>query len=293
MDFKKVVIVAALCCGSAGLAAQGQSGGEPKSEGWRLVWSDEFDHDGPLDSCSWNYEEGFMRNHEAQWYQPANAYCKDGCLVIEARVEQGERKSPVYEPGSKRWPQSVSCIRYTSASVNTAMKREFRYGRVEVRAKIPTASGAWPAIWLLGRGMEWPSCGEIDMMEFYRIQGVPHILANACWGTDEPYRAKWSSKAVPFSHFTDLDSLWEQKFHVWQMDWDEQAICLSLDGKVVQLVHQTDAVNGRIGKGSQPFKSPMYILLNLALGGDHGGAIDDRAFPLSYYIDYVRVYQRE
>ena len=98
------------------------------------------------------------------------------------------------------------CIRdrYTSSSVTTAGKKEFLYGRFEVRARIPVAKGAWPAIWTLGSNMEWPSCGEIDIMEYYQIKGVPHILANAAWGTDKQWGAKWNSKATPYIHFTDV-----------------------------------------------------------------------------------------
>lgn len=261
-------------------------------EGWKLVWHDEFNINGKLDSTMWNYEVGFKRNHEAQWYQPANAYCKDGCLVIEARKEKKRRKSPSYDPNSNQWSRTIKYINYTSSSVNTSKKKYFLYGRFEVRAKIPTASGAWPAIWLLGKDMEWPSNGEIDIMEFYRKQGTPHILANACWGTDKPYFAKWNSKAIPFTHFTDRDSLWAEKFHIWRMDWDEESIKIYLDDELLNEIKQSEAVNGKLGYGEQPFKKPQYILLNLALGGDNGGEIDNNAFPLKYYIDYVRVYQK-
>ena len=259
----------------------------------KLVWSDEFNTDGLLDSKVWNYEEGFKRNHEAQWYQKANAYCKDGNLVIEARKEKKSRRNPGFRKNSSRWPENIEKIHYTSASVNTAEKKEFLYGRVEVRAKIPTAGGSWPAIWLLGRGMDWPSNGEIDMMEYYRRQGVPHILANACWGTDKPWTAKWNSKAIPFTHFTDRDAQWADKFHVWRMDWDEQSIRLYLDDELLNEISQAEAVNGKLGNGEQPFKKPQYLLLNLALGGDNGGEIDDSALPMKYLIDYVRVYQKK
>ena len=259
----------------------------------KLVWSDEFNTDGLLDSKVWNYEEGFKRNHEAQWYQKANAYCKDGNLVIEARKEKKSRRNPGFRENSSRWPENIEKIHYTSASVNTAEKKEFLYGRVEVRAKIPTAGGSWPAIWLLGRGMDWPSNGEIDMMEYYRRQGVPHILANACWGTDKPWTAKWNSKAIPFTHFTDRDAQWADKFHVWRMDWDEQSIRLYLDDELLNEISQAEAVNGKLGNGEQPFKKPQYLLLNLALGGDNGGEIDDSALPMKYFIDYVRVYQKK
>ena len=266
---------------------------EPQQyDGWRLVWHDEFDTDGKLNPEVWNYENGFVRNHEAQWYQAENACCKDGNLVIEARKEDVLRMNPRYDKSSMRWPNDVEKIQYTSASVNTAGKKEFLYCRLEVRAKIPVDPGAWPAIWLLGSGMDWPSCGEIDVMEFYRKQGVPHILANACWGTDRPWTAKWNSKAVPFTHFTDRDARWAEKYHVWRMDWDEDAIRIYLDGELLNEIRQEEAVNGKLGRGEQPFKKPQYLLLNLALGGDNGGDIDDNALPMKYFIDYVRVYQR-
>lgn len=276
-----LLCVTLLACGKA--AAQ-------ESAEWKLVWSDEFNRDGRLDSTVWNYENGYARNEEAQWYQPDNAYCKDGKLVIVARKETG-RKNPLYEAGSQDWRKKREYIEYTSSSVTTAGKKEFLYGRMEVRAKIPTAGGAWPAIWLLGSGMDWPSCGEIDIMEYYRIKGVPHILANACWGTDRQWEAKWDSQATPFTHFTDRDPQWADKFHLWRMDWDETSIKLYLDYELLNEIPLSETVNGSLGKGTNPFKKPQYILLNLALGGINGGPVDDAAMPMVYEIDYVRFYQ--
>ena len=186
---------------------------------WRLVWSDEFTDNGRPDPATWNFERGFVRNHEAQWYQEQNAWQQDGLLIIEARREQG-RPNPTYQPDSHQWGRQRKTIDYTSACLTTQGKRTFLYGRLEVSARIPTASGAWPAIWTLGSGLPWPSCGEVDMMEFYRINGVPHILANAAWGNDELYQAVWNSRKVPFTHFTDRDPSWSQRFHLWRMDWD-------------------------------------------------------------------------
>ena len=263
-----------------------------QEDGWKLVWSEEFEQDGRLDTTVWNYEHGFVRNHEDQWYQSENAYQKNGKLVIEARREDAGRKNPGYEAGSTDWRKSREHIVYTSASVNTAGKREFLYGRFEVRAKIPTAGGAWPAIWLLGSGMPWPSCGEIDMMEYYRIGGVPHILANACWGDSIPYHAVWNTKRIPFTHFTGRDAKWADKFHTWRMDWDENSIKLYLDDELLNEIPLSTTVNGSIGLETNPFRKPQYILLNLALGGDNGGEIADEAFPMKYEIDYVRVYKQ-
>ena len=134
-------------------------------EARELVWSDEFNVDGPLDERYWNYENGFVRNHEEQWYQRGNAYCRDGMLVIEARCDS--IVNPDYQQGATDWRRSRPVAAWSSASVNTAGKVEFTYGSMEVRARIPVGPGAWPAIWTLGRDMVWPSCGEIDVMEYY------------------------------------------------------------------------------------------------------------------------------
>lgn len=261
--------------------------------GWKLIWSDEFNVDGSYNSDVWEPEQGFARNHEAQWYQGDNAFCQDGCLVIEARREK--RNNPLYRKDASQqdWRRNRKNIEYTSASLTTRNSFSFTYGRMEVKAKIPTAGGAWPAIWLLGKGMEWPSCGEIDVMEYYRVNGVPHILANACWGSDKRYQAIWNSKRIPFTHFTDKDSQWADKFHIWRMDWTPRSISIYLDDELLNEIPLKETVNGTLGNHTNPFQKPQYILLNLALGGDNGGEIDNKQMPMRYLIDYVRVYQRE
>lgn len=257
--------------------------------GKKLVWSDEFIHDGPLDSLYWNFENGFERNHEDQWYQPENAYCKDGLLVLEARKEN--RPNPMYQEGSSDWRSQRPTIDYSSASVNTRGKQEFQYGTLEVRARIPVAPGAWPAIWTLGKDMQWPSNGEIDVMEYYRINGTPHILANAAWGKDQPYDAQWNSKTVPFEKFLAKDPDWASKFHIWRMDWDKDYLRIFLDDELINEISLEDTYNGKIGNGTNPMRQPHYVLLDLALGGDHGGEISDDALPMKYEIDYVRIYR--
>lgn len=265
--------------------------GQLQAQEWQLVWSDEFNRDGRPDSATWNYEQGYVRNEEAQWYQPENAWQQDGLLIIEARREQN-RPNPTYRPGGRHWGQRRPTINYTSACLTTRGKREFRYGRLEVSARIPTAPGAWPAIWTLGTGMEWPSNGEVDLMEYYRIGGKPHILANAAWGSDRRYEAVWDSSKVPLTRFTDRDPLWAQRFHTWLMDWDETAIRLYLDGEMLNEIPLSTTRNGSAGQGRNPFTElPQYVLLNLALGGQNGGPIDDEALPMRYEIDYVRIYQ--
>lgn len=264
---------------------------ETCAQEYELVWSDEFNVDGRLDSTVWNYERGYARNEELQWYQPDNAFCRGGFLIIEARKEK--RPNPMYREGARDWRRSREFIECTSSSVTTSRKKEFQYGRFEVRARIPVGKGAWPAIWTLGREMEWPSNGEIDIMEFYRIKGVPHILANAAWGTEKRYNAKWDSQAVPFKHFTDKNPDWASEFHVWRMDWDEDAIRLYLDDELLNETLLKDTFNGSLGHGRNPFRQPHYILLNLAVGGINGGPDALEAYPMRYEIDYVRVYQKK
>ena len=285
MRKKSLLAILCIACIATTVTAQPQTGE------WKLVWNQEFDTDGAYDRNVWEAERGFVRNHEDQWYQEDNACQKDGYLVIEGRKEH--RDNPLYQDfGIRDWRRQREFIEYTAASLTTRKSFSFLYGRLEVRAKIPTAGGAWPAIWLLGTDMPWPSCGEIDVMEFYRIKGVPHILANACWGDDQPHHAVWNSKVTPFSHFTELDKDWADKFHLWRMDWTPEAIRIYLDDELLNDIPLSTTLNGSIGQHVNPFTRPQYLLLNLALGGDNGGDIDDSALPMRYEIDYVRVYQK-
>lgn len=260
---------------------------------YQLVWSDEFDGNGVLDENKWTYEEGFVRNHEDQWYQKENAYRQNGMLVIECDKLDTLRLNPWYDENSDAWNRRRKHIRYTSACVTTKDRFSFTYGRMEVKARIPVAYGAWPAIWTLGNQREWPSCGEIDVMEYYRIDNVSHVLANVAWGNDKRWDAVWNSVKTPYQHFLDKDSFWHSSFHVWRLDWDKDAIRIYLDDELLNETPVKSTVNGSIGDHVSPFNFPQYILLNLALGGDNGGRIDDNAFPMRYEIDYVRVWQRK
>jgi len=262
-------------------------------EGMTLVWHDEFDQDGPL-SEAWSFEEGFQRNEELQWYQKENASVKEGALVIEARRET--LPNPHYQPGSSSWRTSRPVAEYTSSCATTAQSFSFKYGRLEVRAKIPVDKGAWPAIWTLGNQERWPSNGEVDLMEFYRKDEVPGILANACWGGEIPQKAVWDETFMPLSHFTEKDPEWASRYHLWRMDWNDTAIVLSLDGEILNEIDLSETVNrGGDGSWKNPFSNEKadfkaYILLNLAIGSN-GGDPSQTTFPLRYYIDYVRVYQ--
>ena len=267
--------------GASGTSAGGSGGAGDITvpAGYTLVWHDEFDVDGPPNPKNWKFETGFVRNEEDQWYQTANASVADGLLVIEARKEQV--KNPNYT-GSGDWKTSRQYADYTSSSINTSGLQSWEYGRFELRARIPTASGMWPAWWTLGVSGEWPSNGEIDIMEFYQSK----VLANVACGTSTRWQAKWDSATKSLS---SLGANWSADFHVWRMDWDDQTITLSLDNQTMNTTTLSSMLNP---DGSSPFKQKVYMLINLALGGSNGGSLDGTTFPARYEVDYVRVFQK-
>lgn len=299
MKIQTFVLAACAVLAASPLLANDSIDYHPQTEvnqydGYQLVWHDEFDRDGKP-SDDWSFEQGFVRNKELQWYQEDNATVKDGLLVIEGRRETVA--NPHYREGDSHWTRSRREAHYTSSSLTTRKSHVFRYGRFEVRAKIPTASGSWPAIWLLGNQWSWPENGEIDMMEYYIKDGKPSILANTCWGSDRAFTPVWNSVVTPFEHFTHRDAQWAEKFHVWRMDWDEKFIRLYLDDELLNVTDLSKTRNGGVGGNHEnPFSNNIeafgdYILLNLAIG-ENGGVPDDSQFPLRYYVDYVRVYQK-
>lgn len=255
--------------------------------GYELVWSDEFDGTGAPDPASWLHELGFVRNHELQYYQPDNARLEDGLLVIEGRREQ--RANPRHQDGARDWRRSRERAEYTSSCLRTHGRRAWRYGVIEVRARVRCEQGLWPAIWTLGYTGGWPANGEVDVMEYY----AGDILANAAWAGRE--RPAWDTTKTPVTKLAEAAGLsvdgWDDRFHVWRMDWDEQRIELSIDGKVLNTTRLDDVHNH--GNGDQhPFRQPHELLLNLAIGGDNGGDPSGATFPSRYEVDYVRVYQK-
>jgi len=237
---------------------------------WKLEWSDEFSGRGLPNPKNWGYEEGFVRNHESQYYTKArleNARVENGMLVIEGRKE-------AFQDAKGKTAQ------YTSASVHSIGKFDFAYGRVEARAKIPQGKGVWPAIWTLGSNIHsvgWPACGEIDIMEFVgkdpsRIHGTLHYKKDG--------KHKQDGKA--FETKAPYDD-----FHVYAVEWSPERIDFFFDEVKYHSVALSDAVEG----GQNPFSKPHYLILNLALGGDWGGQIDDSIFPSKFLIDYIRVYK--
>jgi len=259
------------------------SNADPVSGGWKLVWADEFDNNGRPDPRDWSYETGFVRNGEFQWYQPDNAWSEKGLLIIESRREQ--KKNPNYNPSSRDWKTRREYADYTSTSLTTKGRHHWMYGRFEMRGRIDTRPGLWPAFWTLGIAGEWPSNGEIDIMEYYR--GM--LLANVAWSSDRRWTAQWDTFKKPISEFNDPE--WSRKFHVWRMDWNEKEIRLYIDEILLNTTDLSITINKNT-EGKNPFHQPHYIILNLAIGGSNGGDPSGTNFPARFDVDYVRVYQK-
>jgi len=266
--------------GSGATAGSGGAAAIVAPAGYKLVWHDEFEVDGPPNPADYNFEKGFARNEEAQWYQSDNATVKDGLLVIEARKETVQ--NPNYT-GSGDWKTTRKTAEYTSSSMTTSGHQSFQYGHFEMRARIPTDAGMWPAWWTLGVSGEWPANGEIDIMEFYNSK----LLANVACGTDTRWQAKWDSTTKALS---SLGANWTSQFHVWTMDWDDQNIVLSVDGSQLNTTSLSSMLNS---DGKSPFKQKAYMLVNLAIGGQNGGDPSKTTFPKRYEVDYLRVFQKQ
>jgi beta-glucanase (GH16 family) len=260
-------------------ASQRSSG----SAGWKLVWRDEFNEASCPSRSKWNLEHGFVRNGELQWYQPQNAFCHDGVLVLEARRE--EKRNPGYLPGSQNWKLSRRVASYTSASI--ASRYSFTYGRAESLIRLDPRPGSWPAFWTLGASYRrepksWPATGEVDVMEYYRNL----VLANVC--NPRPTRCGWSSTRQSLA--TLGGQAWADRFHLWAMDWNARRIDLLLDGKLVRRFPVAHAA--RAGRGNPYVNKPAFLLLSQAIGGANGDDPTNTGFPVRLEVKYVRVYQR-
>lgn len=254
----------------------------------KLIWSDEFNVDGAPDPNNWNFEYGFIRNQELQWYQPQNARCENGLLIIEGKHERVE--NPNYNPLGLDWRTTRKYASYTSACLITKNLHEWPvYGYYEIRGRINITQGSWPAIWMLGKEKNWPDCGEIDIMEFYRINDIPHLLANVAWGSIHENKASWNTSAKKLTDFVEKDPDWSKKFHTWAMKWDKEFIRIYLDGNLLNEVDLSETLNL---DNYNPFKgnNKFYLLLDLAIGSN-GGEPDHTGFPLKFEVDYVRIYK--
>lgn len=237
-----------------------------------LVWADEFNYAGLPDSTKWNYDTGNhgWGNNELQFYtrkRMENAWVANGVLTIKAVKEK-------YHGAD-----------YTSARLLTKGKAAWRYGRIEVRAKLPYGRGIWPAIWMLSADKaygEWPRIGEIDIMEHVgyspdSVFATVHTQAyNHTIGTQK-------TRGVAYK---DLSA----SFHVYALEWTKNKISIFIDNN-----KYFEFDNEGKGVAVWPFDKKFYLLLNVAVGGNWGGkmGIDNNIFPQEMQIDYVRVYQKK
>lgn len=237
---------------------------------YRLTWADEFDTPGLPDATRWDYDTERNRlgwyNNELQYYaaaRPENTQVVGGRLRITARLES--------LGGAADWGGQ----RYTSARLITRGKAAWTYGFFEIRAKLPCGRGTWPAIWTLGTGGIWPDDGEIDIMEQVgsnpsRVFGTVHTRQSGGPGTGAAVQLPDACTA----------------FHDYQMQWTADEIAIGVDGVVYYRY-----ADPRAGNATWPFDRPQYLLLNIAIGGVLGGAVDDGIFPVTMEIEHVRVWQ--
>jgi beta-glucanase (GH16 family) len=241
-----------------------------------LDWSDEFDYSGLPDSTKWSFETGYQRNNETQWYtdkRPENCRVENGKLLITALNDSFEGH-PV-----------------TSASIETKGIKNFQYGLIEVRAKMPhLGSGTWPAIWTLGANevsVGWPHCGEIDIMEWvgkFPLLALGSVYAQGPASANYAER-HWAYVSIKTETFTD-------EFHNYAIEWDSTQIKYYVDNANYVTYTKAD-----LGKDWEPFSLPQFLKLNLAMGGEipplgGGGTIDYTKFPYTFEIEYARYYKR-
>jgi beta-glucanase (GH16 family) len=240
----------------------------------KLVWSDEFDVSGAPDATKWGYDLGDgcpnvcnWGNNELQYYttDTANVRVRNGRLIIEARKEVRANKN------------------YTSARLVSRNKGDWTYGRIEIKAKLPQGRGTWPAIWMLSTDWSyggWPASGEIDIMEHVGFDpGVVHATIH----TEAYNHSKGTQRGG-----TTLVGDFQSDFHVYAVDWYPDLLEFSVDGKK----YFTTIKDGSDYK-TWPFNQRFHLLMNIAVGGNWGGAqgVDDSIWPQRMEVDYVRVYQ--
>lgn len=238
---------------------------------WKLVWNDEFNYTGLPDSSKWNYDVGGhgWGNHELEFYtskREENARVEKGVLIIEARKEKWENND------------------YTSARLVTRGKADWQYGKIEVKAKLPRGIGTWPAIWTLGSKtpFNWPDDGEIDIMEHV---GFHHGYIHGSIHCKKYYHSIGTQKTD-----TTIVKDCSEAFHVYGLEWSADYVKVSVDSNVYFTFK-----NEHSGYDGWPFDNKLHLLLNLAVGGDWGGAkgIAQDIWPQRMEVDYVRIYQQE
>jgi beta-glucanase (GH16 family) len=238
---------------------------------YRLVWADEFETPGLPDAAKWVYDIGRNKqgwyNRELQYYsnaRPENSVVQDGKLVITARKEALRNATD--------WGGQA----YTSTRLITAGKAQWTYGFFEVRAKMPCGRGSWPAIWMLGAEGQWPAGGELDILE--------HMGQRPDWVFSTVHTTSGSGANGKGDGRTLTTAC--SQFHSYQMLWTPAEVRFGVDG----LQHAVYR-NAGTGPAQWPFDRPQFLILNLAIGGDLGGPVDDTIFPIQFEIEHVRVYQ--
>jgi beta-glucanase (GH16 family) len=239
------------------------------TENYELVWSDEFNGNSiNLNNWSFVIWDAGRVNNEWQRYVEDTAYYKvnDGKLYIKA-VKTGEN-----EKGG-----------YTSTRLNSKEKQEFKYGRIEFRAKMPYGRGTWPALWMLGSNhdeIRWPKCGEIDVMEY--VGYAPDTTHNNV-------HTQYQYGVTDFHGTVPLETA-EEEFHNYGVIWTKDSIKFYLD--TPDNITNTYAPKVK-NEDNWPFDQPFYLIMNLAVGGAWGGkkGVDETVFPQTMVVDYVRVYQ--
>ncbi len=235
--------------------------------GYSLVWAEEFDG-AALNSANWNYETGATGwgNNELQFYRndPGNVRVENGRMIITARKEQ------------------FGGAEYTSARVTTKGKKEFQYGRIDIRAKLPKGQGIWPALWMLGANISqvgWPTCGETDIMELIGHQ-PNKVHGTAHWGTTPPSTYRTGTYTLTEGDFS-------QEYHVFSLIWVENSMQFLVDD---QLYHTVNV--GHVSPATYRHNAPFFFIANVAVGGNWPGSPDaSTVFPQSMYVDYIRVFQ--
>ena len=247
----------------------------------KLVWNDEFNGEGLPDAKKWTYEVGYIRNNESQYYTDArleNVFQKDGVLTIRTIKEK-------YNIEGKPKNNGLKEAEYTSAAIETIDTASWLYGRVEVRAQLPTGKGIWPAIWMMGTNIKqigWPGCGEIDVMEYvghtpHRAHGTIHMRKKG--------GKNWEVVSKGSSLLLDRP---EEQYYVYTLEWTPEKMLILVDDKPVLEFKKSEEESKT---GMWPFDKPHYIILNTAIGGAWGGEIAGDTCPTDFKIDYVRVYQ--
>ncbi|MNQ16519.1 Beta-glucanase precursor [compost metagenome] len=227
----------------------------------KTLWADEFDVDGAPNTAKWGYNTGTgdgWGNNELEYYttRPENIIISNGTLKIKAIKEE--------YMGSH----------YTSARMLTKGKFSFKYGRAEVRAKLPVGGGTWPAFWMLGANIDtagWPLCGEVDILE--SVGNNPNVNHSSL---HSPGR----SGNTPDTAITTVPNS-ATEFHVYAADWSAESIKFYVDDKLFYTYANS---------ATTPFNQNFFLILNLAMGGNFGGTVDPNFTTATFEVDYVRVY---